>query len=134
MPVAVAISHNVSPDFTVYLADDGDGAGALTVFVVARLSDCPAMIRSGLVRLLSPMSFSTVSPVVVAIAESVSPGWMRYVVAASRADANDCADAMAAITAATIAGSWRRQLRKGRNALRRDERAMRRRGRVRLCT
>jgi hypothetical protein len=57
------------------------------------------MIRSGLLRLFIPISLSSDTPVAAEIPLRVSPCWTWYVVAPSRAEANDCADRPMAIAA-----------------------------------
>src|ERR1043166_4291024 len=131
--------HRVSPDLIVYWFTPGPGA-EFAVGGPDGLSESvlPAMMTFGSWMSLRLTRRSIDTPVLLAIAERVSPGWIKYVFAPSRADANDCADRMATMTPIAAPASCNRQLRRGMNARARAPNdgvcRVRRRGRGRLDT
>lgn len=133
------MADSVSPALMVYVAAP-PAAGFAEAGVSEVVSDklWPAMMTFGSLMAFRLASLSIAIPVVDAIADKVSPGWIRYVVAPSRADANDCADTIATMTPTAAPTSCNRQLRRGMNARARspsvDVCRTRRRGRVRLVT
>src|ERR1051326_2138296 len=139
VPFAWAMLDRVSPALTVYWP-----GAATDVVVVVGVADAfsvsvlPAMMTFGSWIPFRLTRRSIETPVVLAIAERVSPGWIKYVLAPSRADANDCADRIATMTPIAAPASCSRQLRRGMKARARSPNdgvcRTRRRGRVRLDT